>query len=76
MKIAKILKEFPIFFFTFFLLNPFFISTLRGEHIFAFKYFFQITTGTYVIPCDLYIVLGIAFAMMAITSIKMPVRVK
>lgn len=76
MKIAKILKEFPIFFFTFFLLNPFFISTLRGEYIFAFKYFFQITTGTYVIPCDLYIVLCIAFAMMAITSLKMPIGVK
>lgn len=72
MKIAKILKELPIFLFTFFLLNPFFISTLKGEHLFAFKYFFWIPADSYVIPCDLYIVLGVACAITAITSINMP----
>ena len=76
MKIAKLFKEFPIFFFTFILMNPLLMSALRGEKVSAFKYFFQIASDDFhVIPCDLYIVIGISVLAMVLFSIKMPSNV-
>lgn len=54
-------------------MNPLLLSALRGEKVFAFKYFFQITSDDFhVIPSDLYIVIGVSALAMLLLSIKMP----
>lgn len=71
--ITNITREFPIFLFTFILLNPYILSVFKGEGLSAFKYFFQVTTDKYqVVPCDLYFVISISVIVMVISAIKMP----
>lgn len=77
MKFTTFFKEFPIFFFTFILLNPFILSVFKGEGVNAFRYFFQVTSDKYqVVPCDLYFVISISTIIMAVSAINMPSHLK
>lgn len=65
MNYSKIFKEFPIFLFTFILLNPLLISAFKSMKLSALKYFFEVTSDDFnVQSCDLYLVLDISILIM------------